>query len=352
LRALAIHRDGGRAWFGDSETEFDRSGLQKRRWVHVPALGRNLARIEVAERRGNKPAPDPISIEIQYADGFRNLMLALDASGAPVASFLYGAFGEVVHEDGAELHRRQFNGVENDAVSGLRYYGFRYYDPLSLRWTASDPLYRVVPEMGLTEPQRMNLYSFSLNNPLAYLDPDGRDSTTPQPEVQSVEQYRREGANGSSIEFRRATVEDDQVSTSSVTIAQLNGTKGKAIQFQVNVGQLEVKTGTTELSATGKAIEAKAGITLCALGKCVEASAGKDVKIDGLEIKAPSLTGLISDKAGVDLDAKIRDSTKDDPTFWESAAGVFDTYKAFAYQPLYTGEFLYDLSPWSSKQKQ
>jgi hypothetical protein len=39
---------------------------------------------------------------------------------------------------------------------------FRYYDPVSLRWTGADPLYRFVPDIGLSEPQRLNLYSFSL----------------------------------------------------------------------------------------------------------------------------------------------------------------------------------------------
>jgi RHS repeat-associated protein len=93
-----------------------------------------------------------------------------------VASFVYGPFGEVVAETGSADHRRQFNGKENDVATGLRYYGYRYYDPLTLRWSSADPLYSFVPDLGLHGPQRMNLYTFSLNNPVRYYDPDGREA--------------------------------------------------------------------------------------------------------------------------------------------------------------------------------
>jgi RHS repeat-associated protein len=118
---------------------------------------------------------DGTQVELQYADALQNLMLALDAQGNVTASFQYGAFGEIVAASGAADHRRQFNGKEHDESTGLRYYGYRYYDPLTLRWNSADPLYRVLPELGLSSPQRMNLYTFSVNNPMRYYDPDGRD---------------------------------------------------------------------------------------------------------------------------------------------------------------------------------
>ena len=90
-----------------------------------------------------------------------------------------GACGEVVYTEGAEDHRRQFNGKENDKATGLRYYGFRDYDSITLRWNSADPLYRFNPDLGFDEPQRMNLYTFSLNNPISYYDPDGRDGKRP-----------------------------------------------------------------------------------------------------------------------------------------------------------------------------
>ena len=165
-RMLAVNANtGARFWFGESETHYDVSGGQTERYLHLAAGGPTLARI----RNGS-------AVELQYADALQNLMLALDGAGNVAARFFYGAFGEVVDESGTADHRRQFNGKESDAVSGLRYYGYRYYDPLLLRWNSADPLYRFAPDISLQDPQRINLYTFSLNNPVRYYDPDGREA--------------------------------------------------------------------------------------------------------------------------------------------------------------------------------
>ena len=172
-RVLAVNEaEGVRLWFGERETHFDVSGTQTQRYLHLSGGGPTLARVE------SDSSDD--RIELQYADALQNLMFSLDEAGNIVANFLYGAFGEVVYAEGADDHRRQFNGKEHDAVSGLRYYGYRYYDPLTLRWSSADPLYEVVPDLGLDEPQRLNLYAFSMNNPVRFFDPDGREADEDQ----------------------------------------------------------------------------------------------------------------------------------------------------------------------------
>ena len=165
-RMLAFHPSTGvRFWFGNSETHFSPTGLVRKRYVHIADTGGPLARITNSS-----------VIELQYSDALQNLMLSLGSSGEQVASFAYGSFGEIVSSTGADQHRRQFNGKEHDRVTGLRYYGARYYDPLTLRWNAGDPLSRFAPEVSLTSPQGHNLYHFSLNNPLRFFDPDGRNA--------------------------------------------------------------------------------------------------------------------------------------------------------------------------------
>jgi RHS repeat-associated protein len=165
MRMLAMNEtDGLRFWFAESETHYALTGEQTRRYLHLFGEGPTLARVE-----------NSTEIELQYPDALQNLMFSLDTNSDITASFLYGPFGEVVYASGDEEHRRQFNGKENDALTGLRYYGYRYYDPLLLRWNSADPLYRFVPDLGQRVPQRMNLYAFSLNNPVRYYDADGRD---------------------------------------------------------------------------------------------------------------------------------------------------------------------------------
>jgi hypothetical protein len=45
-----------------------------------------------------------------------------------------------------------------------------------MTWTQSDPLFRFAPDLAIASPRRAQLYTFTLNNPLSYLDPDGLDS--------------------------------------------------------------------------------------------------------------------------------------------------------------------------------
>ncbi len=185
-RMLAVNPgDSVRFWFGENETHYNSNGTKIQRYLHLSDGGSSLARVE----NGSE-------IELQYADALQNHLLSLDKEGNIVASFGYGGFGEVVQDTGEDKHRRQFNGKENDNLTGLGYYGYRYYDPLILRWISADPLYRFAQDTvvtnfkntavgkvkaykgkiavsGLKKPQKLNLYTFNLNNSLRYYDPDG-----------------------------------------------------------------------------------------------------------------------------------------------------------------------------------
>ncbi len=200
-RIAAIGPEGVRTWFGEMESLHTTGGTAVRRWHHI-AAGETIARVETA---GATTTASNTTIELQYSDALSNLMLALSPGGAVQASYRYGAFGEVVSTSGSPAtHRRHFNGKEADAASGLRFYGYRYYDPVTLRWTAGDPLYRFVPDLAWTEPQRANLYTFSSNNPLTYYDPDGRDDfeatlaivdlVAPEPDDSALETTGKLGA--------------------------------------------------------------------------------------------------------------------------------------------------------------
>lgn len=95
--------------------------------------------------------------------------------------FQYSPFGEVLETidagaDGAASYTQRFNGKDVDLATGLTYYGYRYYDPVAMIWTRSDPLYRFVPDRAIADPRSGNLYTFSGNNPIRYVDPDGLEN--------------------------------------------------------------------------------------------------------------------------------------------------------------------------------
>lgn len=62
----------------------------------------------------------------------------------------------------------KYNGKELDEVTGMYYYGARYYDPRLSIFISVDPLAEKYPNYGG--------YIYTLNNPLNFIDPDGRDS--------------------------------------------------------------------------------------------------------------------------------------------------------------------------------
>jgi len=68
---------------------------------------------------------------------------------------------------------RKFTGKERDAESGLDYFGARYYGAKMGRFTTTDPRQTFIA--NALDPQRWNRYAYGRNNPLRFVDPDGKD---------------------------------------------------------------------------------------------------------------------------------------------------------------------------------
>ncbi|CAN97151.1 conserved carbohydrate-binding protein, Rhs family [Sorangium cellulosum So ce56] len=80
-----------------------------------------------------------------------------------------------------ELRRAYvFTGKELDQATGLYYFGARYYDPRSSVWLSPDPILDEYmeggPGGGVFNPGNLGLYSYTLNNPVNLVDPDGRQA--------------------------------------------------------------------------------------------------------------------------------------------------------------------------------
>lgn len=168
-----------RVWMGGAEIWYSPDAASdvmdvETEYAYLTLGGLSVGRIKTEEVMGSRSS----SGEASFHNGLSHLMAAIDwDTGVASAAFVYGPYGELIDTNGGEedTHLRRFNGKEADQLSKLSYYGYRYYDPLSLTWTQADPLYRFVPDFAHDEPRRMSLYAFSLNNPVRYLDPDGRD---------------------------------------------------------------------------------------------------------------------------------------------------------------------------------
>ncbi len=69
----------------------------------------------------------------------------------------------------------QFTGKERDSESGLDYFGARYYGSGMGRFTSPDwsDAPEPVPYADPSNPQTLNLYTYTRNNPLSLIDDDG-----------------------------------------------------------------------------------------------------------------------------------------------------------------------------------
>ncbi len=101
--------------------------------------------------------------------------------------------------------RHKFTGQEEDAETGLMYYGARYYDPYIGSFITPDSL---IPEPEFS--QSFNRYMYTYGNPVRYNDPTGHEAESPN------------GGNYSSLNFSP----DGQLSDDS-------GIKGGALYLQV-----------------------------------------------------------------------------------------------------------------------
>ncbi|MDR1876029.1 MAG: RHS repeat-associated core domain-containing protein [Flavobacteriaceae bacterium] len=85
----------------------------------------------------------------------------------------YIPFGEVFLEEKNDKWNTpyKFNAKEMDEETGLYYYGARYYDSKISQWYSVDPKMEKYPHMSP--------YNYAANNPVKYIDPDGRDIVVP-----------------------------------------------------------------------------------------------------------------------------------------------------------------------------
>ena len=113
--------------------------------------------------------PDPAKNGVYYlhADHLGSASLTTDAGGNPTSQLRYLPYG--APRSGSSPTDRQFTGQREEATLGSLYdYGARFYSPVLGRFLSADT---IVPSPG--NPQSLNRYAYSLNNPVKYTDPTG-----------------------------------------------------------------------------------------------------------------------------------------------------------------------------------
>ena len=84
----------------------------------------------------------------------------------------YGASFANTPQSNDKVSTYSFSGKEQDG-SGLYYFEARYYDPVTTRFISPDPLFAVDMEKCLESIVECNLYQYTGNNPVIFIDPTG-----------------------------------------------------------------------------------------------------------------------------------------------------------------------------------
>jgi len=98
-----------------------------------------------------------------------------DGVGAVISRHDYHPFGEEIARTGygSDTIRKQFTGYERDGETGLDFAEARMYASNLGRFSTPDPLY--FTNSRLVDPQQINLFVYTRNNPIRFTDPDGLD---------------------------------------------------------------------------------------------------------------------------------------------------------------------------------
>jgi RHS repeat-associated protein len=115
---------------------------------------------------------DSQNVHFHLSDWLGTRRVTADYVGNIESTYKSLPFGEMIPQNqnlGATEHF--FTGKERDSESGLDYFGYRHYSSAMGRWISPDPT--GLDYADLTNPQSFNLYSYVLNNPLKFVDPNG-----------------------------------------------------------------------------------------------------------------------------------------------------------------------------------
>jgi RHS repeat-associated protein len=208
--------------------------------------------LAIHEQAGNGSAKAGQVIYPLY-DGNGNIVRLLNSGGGVVASYAYDGFGNRLNAaasdiDGSGYAEEQefgFSTKFRDVETGLIYYGYRYYDPVTGRWPSRDP----IEERG-----GANLYGFVFNSPVSIFDILGREPATPKEFNEAMAAVNGDGSKVWDEIRRRRRLKDDPCESCEICESGTWEGKGTVSRFQFAFGWV---SASGEYTCTSNPITAK-----------------------------------------------------------------------------------------------
>ncbi len=160
---------------GEILTETDLSGSINEEYIYF-----NNQRIARVDRPSG-------AAHYYFSDHLGSASVLTDAGGNIQERYYYYPYGGSVASIGTDPNHYKFGGKERDSESGLDYFEARHYasalgrfvqpdefrgGPIDL-FESDEPASQAVPYANIWNPQSLNKYAYTYNNPLRYIDPNG-----------------------------------------------------------------------------------------------------------------------------------------------------------------------------------
>jgi RHS repeat-associated protein len=218
-------------------------------------------------------------------DHLGSASVVTDASGNVVGEQRYYPFGETRLTTGTMYTDKLFTGQREISGLGIYHYGARFYSPKSGRFLSADT---IVP--GAANPQNLNRFSYTLNNPLKYTDPSGHWVL----ETDDPVREQRRNANRHQEERERNRRERERANGGNNNPLSLRPSQLAAISVSLPIPTLPSSTGTPPNPNWGTFIVGEvvqvAGLLMMFVGALAMISAY--IEINATLAAAPTTFGL------------------------------------------------------------
>ena len=145
----------------------------------------------------------------------------------------------------------RFSGKELDEETGLSYFGARYYNPKWSVWLGVDPEYAKYPNWSP--------YNYCFNNPINFVDPDGRDPIYGKNFWGKVKLIGDDGKNNGGSYLVRGSVKNDVKSSTKAGQNYTGSLSENKNVFHVPTGQIleDVKLSVNKTIMSGDSAQTR-----------------------------------------------------------------------------------------------
>ena len=313
-----IRKQGGQV----EVTHYVDGGFEHHRWgngapasenntVHVMDDKQRTALIRVGPAQPGDTGP---AVQFQLADSLGSSNVVVDSTATFINREEFLPYGETSFGSFARK-RYRFVGKERDEESALNYYGARYFAPWILRWTSADPV-GLMPELNHSQDsgqkiyvtkQRVNssyqdrvppttgLYVFTLNNPLRYVDPDGKEPES-HADLKSVHDFSFWGVDLAVVDKPIENIEGGEeigkMRALGVEVKAGTGVSAQVYLLKVEAHSDHIFAEQTAGAAGAEASLSKKGLGLEAEAVLVEGKVGGKTEVAGGQFKGSFVVGV------------------------------------------------------------